>query len=138
MVGLRVKERVDGYEVEGEESAIEPAEEDIGIAREVDVDDYGGGFLLADEDGGMRGRERIDIHDGLRFLQPGEGKGPEPKGNVNTLHDPGSSGLGERNSSAQGEDIDDDDGGGFIPGENDSGMESEDYIDDGGGGFISE
>lgn len=132
MVGLRIKERVDGYEVEGEGSTNEPVEVESGMARKMNVDDYGGGFLAADEGDGMGEREQVDIYDRLHFLQPGEKENIETEESVNT-HDLESKGLGEK-----GEDTDDDDGGGFVLSENDSGMESEDYIDDGGGGFLSE
>lgn len=48
MVGLRIKERVDGYEMEGEEAALQPAEDgedDSGMESEEYVDDGGGGFF---------------------------------------------------------------------------------------------
>jgi len=45
MVGLRIKERVDGYEMEGEEAATEPVEDDSGMESEEYLDDGGGGFF---------------------------------------------------------------------------------------------
>jgi xeroderma pigmentosum group C-complementing protein len=45
MVGLRIKERVDGYEIEGEEAATEPVEYGSGMESEEYIDDGGGGFL---------------------------------------------------------------------------------------------
>ena len=45
MVGLRIKERVDGYEVEGEEAVIDPVEDDSGMESEEYIDDGGGGFF---------------------------------------------------------------------------------------------
>jgi xeroderma pigmentosum group C-complementing protein len=46
MVGLRIKERVDGYEIEGEEVAIEPVGDDSsGMESEEYIDDGGGGFV---------------------------------------------------------------------------------------------
>jgi xeroderma pigmentosum group C-complementing protein len=44
MVGLRIKERVDGYEVEGEK--VEPVEDDSGMESEEYIDDGAGGFFL--------------------------------------------------------------------------------------------
>lgn len=46
MVGLRIKERVDGYEIEGEKRDDPPLEEDdSGMESEEYVDDGGGGFF---------------------------------------------------------------------------------------------
>ncbi len=45
MVGLRIKERVDSYEMEGEDAAIEPVEDDSGMEMEEYIDDGGGGFF---------------------------------------------------------------------------------------------
>jgi len=51
LVGLRIKQRVDGYEIEGEEmgreeEGIESEENDSGMESEEYIDDGGGGFLL--------------------------------------------------------------------------------------------
>lgn len=45
MVSLRIKERVDGYEVEGEKADIEPVEDDSGMESEEYIDDGAGGFF---------------------------------------------------------------------------------------------
>jgi xeroderma pigmentosum group C-complementing protein len=45
IVGLRIKERVDGYEIEGEEAEVEPVEHDSGMESEEYMDDGGGGFF---------------------------------------------------------------------------------------------
>lgn len=45
MVGLRIKERVDGYEIEGEEADSEPVEDDSGMESQEYSDDGGGGFF---------------------------------------------------------------------------------------------
>lgn len=47
LVGLRIKERVDGYEVEGEEPDVVPQDDDdSGMDTDEYVDDGGGGFLI--------------------------------------------------------------------------------------------
>lgn len=47
LISLRIKERVDGYEVEGEEpDAVPEAEGDSGMDSEEYIDDGGGGFLI--------------------------------------------------------------------------------------------
>jgi xeroderma pigmentosum group C-complementing protein len=46
LTSLRIKERVDGYEVEGEEQDIVQDENDSGMESEEYVDDGGGGFLI--------------------------------------------------------------------------------------------
>jgi xeroderma pigmentosum group C-complementing protein len=47
LISLRIKERVDGYEVEGEEpDAVPEAEDDSGMDSEEYIDDGGGGFLI--------------------------------------------------------------------------------------------
>jgi xeroderma pigmentosum group C-complementing protein len=56
LVGLRIKQRVDGYEVEGEEDdargvAKVPGSDDDDTDEYVD-DDEGGGFIPDDDDGG--------------------------------------------------------------------------------------
>ena len=112
MVGLRIKERVDGYEIEGEEEAVEPSEILELYRREVNEDDCGGGFLPTG----------------------GEDNGPEIRGYAN---DDGHGGGFILTKDYEVENLDED-GGGFMPVEDDSGMESEEYIDDGGGGFLSE
>jgi xeroderma pigmentosum group C-complementing protein len=45
MVGLRIKERIDGYEIEGEEATLESVEDDSGMESEEYIDDGGGGFF---------------------------------------------------------------------------------------------
>jgi xeroderma pigmentosum group C-complementing protein len=45
MVGLRIKERVDGYEIEGEEATPEPMQDDSGMESEEYIDDGAGGFF---------------------------------------------------------------------------------------------
>jgi xeroderma pigmentosum group C-complementing protein len=47
LVSLRIKERVDGYEVEGEEPDVVPQDDDdSGMDTDEYVDDGGGGFLI--------------------------------------------------------------------------------------------
>jgi xeroderma pigmentosum group C-complementing protein len=47
LISLRIKERVDGYEVEGEEPDFVPQDEDdSGMNSEEYIDDGGGGFLI--------------------------------------------------------------------------------------------
>lgn len=47
LVSLRIKERVDGYEVEGEEPDVVPQDgNDSGMDADEYVDDGGGGFLI--------------------------------------------------------------------------------------------
>ena len=47
LISLRVKERVDGYEVEGEEPDVVPQmDDDSDLDRDEYVDDGGGGFLI--------------------------------------------------------------------------------------------
>jgi xeroderma pigmentosum group C-complementing protein len=47
LISLRIKERVDGYEVEGEEPDFVPQDEDdSGMNSEEYIDDSGGGFLI--------------------------------------------------------------------------------------------
>lgn len=47
LISLRIKERVDGYEVEGEERDFVPQDEDdSGMNSEEYIDDGGGGFLI--------------------------------------------------------------------------------------------
>ena len=48
LISLRIKEQVDGYEIEGEEPDIGPQqdEDDSGMDTEEYVDDGGGGFLI--------------------------------------------------------------------------------------------
>ncbi len=47
LISLRIKERVDGYEVEGEEPDVgQNDENDSGIESEEHIDDGGGGFLI--------------------------------------------------------------------------------------------
>jgi xeroderma pigmentosum group C-complementing protein len=47
LVSLRIKERVDGYEVDGEEpDLVQENEDDSGMDSEEYIDDEGGGFLI--------------------------------------------------------------------------------------------
>ncbi len=47
LISLRIKERVDGYEIEGEEADFVPQDEDdSGMNSEEYIDDGGGGFLI--------------------------------------------------------------------------------------------
>ena len=45
MVRLRIKERADGYEIEGEEAKVESVEDDSGMESEEYIDDGDGGFF---------------------------------------------------------------------------------------------
>jgi xeroderma pigmentosum group C-complementing protein len=47
LISLRIKERVDGYEVEGEEPDVVPQDDhSSGMDSEKYIDDGGGGFLI--------------------------------------------------------------------------------------------
>jgi xeroderma pigmentosum group C-complementing protein len=47
LISLRIKERVDGYEVEGEEPDVVPrGDDDSGMNSDEYLDDGGGGFLI--------------------------------------------------------------------------------------------
>jgi xeroderma pigmentosum group C-complementing protein len=46
LISLRIKERVDGYEVEGEEPDAPQDDNDSGMDSEGYIDDGGGGFLI--------------------------------------------------------------------------------------------
>ena len=137
MIGLRIKERVDGYEIDGEEATVGHAEQNVAVATEMDGDEDGGGFLPVDEEGTQK-KERFDTYGDGGFLPRSMEDITEKGEYVDTRHNEDFVFNGESNNPEKGEETNDDPDRGSVPVEEDSGMESEEYIDDGGGGFLSE
>jgi xeroderma pigmentosum group C-complementing protein len=133
LVGLRIKERVDGYEAEGEEVDKEVARQVDAFGKEEDANDYGGGFLPSEAT-----MERVEFGDGDYaggFMPQSANAVAVPVGNAS--EDGGFVPGNDHNEDGRGFLSNDLDGGGFVP--EDDGMEGG-FVppdgDGGGGGFV--